>query len=97
MAVYRPVPKCNFCGEPIARGIYNKNSHKIGDNFIRWEYLNHSCSGMRKYWEDFHNQPEIKASLERFKEEFTKETGKSIENKKKSGLWCNILRVFRLK
>ena len=49
MAVYRPTPKCAFCGKPIARAIYKDYGNMpismipFGDSFIRWEFLEHNC------------------------------------------------------
>ncbi len=54
MAVYRQTPKCPKCGKIIARGIYADQSdtpmvmRKIGDSFIRWEYLPHKCKKENK-------------------------------------------------
>ncbi len=61
MAVYRETPTCPFCGDVIAKGIYNTKSQKIGDNFIRWEYKNHSCKKMRE-WKK--KQPKIEFDIE---------------------------------
>ena len=49
MAVYRPTPTCENCGEPIAKAIYEDesflppNQRLIGDTFLRWEYIDHNC------------------------------------------------------
>ena len=54
MAVFRKNPKCPYCGEIIAKGIYRDQSNipsymrVIGDTFIRWEYLDHTCDGKKK-------------------------------------------------
>lgn len=54
MAVARPVPKCQYCGKPIAKGIYKDESDVpffmriIGDTFIRWDYKECNCKGARK-------------------------------------------------
>lgn len=49
MAVYRPTPKCSYCGKIIAKAVYSKSgTHFIGDTFIRWDYMKHSCKGKRK-------------------------------------------------
>ena len=54
MAVYRPTPTCPYCGKIIAKGVY-KNQSKIpsmlrviGDTFIRWDYIEHTCEGKKK-------------------------------------------------
>ena len=58
MAVYRPTPKCSFCGKLIAKAIYDDQSdlpmsmRLIGDTFIRWDYFEHSCKGKRKAMKD---------------------------------------------
>ena len=47
MAVYRPAPKCIYCGEVIAKAIHKKcDPYNIvcGDSFLRWEYdRKHKC------------------------------------------------------
>lgn len=49
MAVYRKIPTCNFCGNEIAKMIVNNKSEIYGDNFIRWEFLDHKCSEMQNF------------------------------------------------
>lgn len=55
--VYREVPKCMFCGESIAKGIYqdytgwDKNNIPFGDSFLYWEYLDHTCEQMKQFME----------------------------------------------
>jgi len=50
MAVIRKIPSCPFCDEPIAKAIhkdftgYPLEQIVIGDNFIRWEWLDHKCT-----------------------------------------------------
>ena len=54
MAVFRKPPTCSYCGKIIGRAITDqqrdvpKSQRIIGDNFIRWEYVNHSCPKKRK-------------------------------------------------
>jgi hypothetical protein len=49
MAIFREIPKCIYCGEPIAKAIYRDISkipfgmQMIGDNFIKWEFIKHEC------------------------------------------------------
>ncbi len=51
MAIQRTVPKCPYCGDVIAKGVYRDQSNipfmqrLIGDSFIRWDYIKHSCPG----------------------------------------------------
>jgi hypothetical protein len=53
MAVAREIPKCFFCGKPIAKGIYKDQSkipfmfRTIGDSFIRWEFHECNCKGAK--------------------------------------------------
>lgn len=62
MAVFRPTPKCQYCGKPIAKGIYK--SYKgvpnfmipYGDSFIRWEYKECKCKGARKARKEMRKQ-----------------------------------------
>ena len=55
MARYRPTPTCPFCGVVIAKGIYKDQSkipfmqRIIGDTFIRWEYIKHTCKGKEEF------------------------------------------------
>lgn len=54
MAVSRQTPACPYCGKDLARAIHKNYSdlprfvRPIGDSFIRWEWLNHTCKGQRK-------------------------------------------------
>jgi hypothetical protein len=54
MARYRPTPTCPYCGVVIAKGIYRDQSkipfmqRVIGDTFIRWDYIKHSCKGKKE-------------------------------------------------
>lgn len=49
MAVYRPTPKCPYCGAVIAEAVHSKSGpHFIGDTFLRWDYIKHSCEGQEK-------------------------------------------------
>ena len=43
---------------------------KIGDNFIRWESLNHSCSKMRQYDKEYSKRPEVIKAREALKKIF---------------------------
>ena len=47
MAVYRETPKCPFCGKVIAKAVIKEKilgqPLLYGDNFLRWDYLNHKC------------------------------------------------------
>lgn len=43
MALFRETPKCPICNKEIAKQIIDTESKVIGDNFIRWEYLEHKC------------------------------------------------------
>ncbi len=72
MAVYRPTPACPFCGEAIAKGIYKDQSNTppqfkiIGDTFIRWEYIPHTCAGKEK------NDEKVKKEMSKLTAEFKK-------------------------
>lgn len=54
MAVYRATPTCPYCGEVIAKGVYKNQKNipfqfrLIGDTFIRWDYIEHTCEGKEK-------------------------------------------------
>jgi hypothetical protein len=54
MAIFRPTPKCPYCGEVIAKAVYIDQSkipsmmRLIGDTFIRWDYITHTCEGTKK-------------------------------------------------
>lgn len=54
MAVFRPTPKCHYCGKSIAKGIYDqykgvpKFMIPYGDSFIKWEYKECKCKRARK-------------------------------------------------
>ncbi len=54
MAVARKTPVCPYCGKETARAIVKNEKHvpifmrKIGDNFLRWENIPHTCRGLRK-------------------------------------------------
>lgn len=54
MAKYRPTPVCPYCGKPVAKAIYKDQSkipqifRIIGDTFLRWEPIKHSCKGNRE-------------------------------------------------
>lgn len=46
MARIREAPRCIFCGEVIAKAVYDEkllNSEFYGDAFDRWEYEEHEC------------------------------------------------------
>jgi hypothetical protein len=55
MAIHRETPTCPFCGKPTAKAIYKDQSNvpwfmqMIGDTFIRWEEIKHSCKGMKQF------------------------------------------------
>ena len=54
MAVLRPVPKCQFCGKPIAKAIHKSYKgvpffmRPIGDSFISWKFFNCKCKEAKK-------------------------------------------------
>lgn len=59
MAIYRETPKCSFCGEPKAEAQYKDesslpvNQQCIGDTFIGWKDLNHTCEGLEKAYKEW--------------------------------------------
>ena len=57
MAVYRPTPKCPFCGKPIARAVHREVSIGfIGDTFVRWEFFDCNCKEYKKTTKAMNNQ-----------------------------------------
>lgn len=66
MAVHRKTPECPFCGAPIAKAIRKKGSKLIGDNFIRWESIPHSCKKMREHREKLQNDPKFNQAMKKF-------------------------------
>ena len=55
MAIFRPIPKCSFCGKSTVKGVYK--SYKgipsflipIGDSFLNWDSWECNCRGHRKW------------------------------------------------
>lgn len=54
MAVAREIPKCRFCGKPIAKAVVTDDRdmppsmRRIGDNFVRWDFFDCKCKEARK-------------------------------------------------
>lgn len=71
MAVARPTPTCPYCGKIIAKGVYKNQSgipfmlRVIGDTFLRWDYIKHTCKGKREA--DKKMKAEIKKSIDEMK------------------------------
>jgi hypothetical protein len=45
MAVYRPTPKCPFCGADSCEAVYKQvDVNFIGDSFSHWVHKPHTCN-----------------------------------------------------
>lgn len=49
MTVFREAPRCPFCNEVIAEGVYDTESQLYGDSFLHWEYEEHDCKEGREW------------------------------------------------